>query len=64
MSLEFRVEAFNPFNRTEMNDPVATNALAPTTTNNGVVTGGFGYINPGSLYSKPRQGQLLARFRF
>ncbi len=64
MSLEFRIEAFNPFNRTEMNDPVATNALAPETTSNGVVTGGFGYINPGSLYSKPRQGQILARFRF
>jgi hypothetical protein len=64
MALEFRMEAFNVFNRTEMNDPDGSNALLTPTYSNGTVVSGFGRINPGSLYSPPRQGQLLARFRF
>ena len=65
MSLEIRMEAFNVFNRTEMNNPNGTNALlTPTRDQNGNVVSGFGRINPGSLFSPPREGQLLARFRF
>jgi hypothetical protein len=65
MSLAIRAEFFNVFNRTEINNPTSTNALATQTRNAaGVPTGGFGYINPGSLYSNPRTGQLVARFQF
>jgi hypothetical protein len=65
MTLQFRVEAYNVFNRTEMNNPTSTNALATQTMNaQGVPTAGFGWINTGSLFSGPRQGQLVARFQF
>jgi hypothetical protein len=65
MTLQIRAEFFNPFNRTYMNDPVATNPLqTPTYNSKGLLTGGFGYINPGSLQSQPRNGQLVARFQF
>jgi hypothetical protein len=65
MTLQFRVEAYNVFNRTEMNNPTSTNALATQTVNGaGVPTAGFGWINTGSVFSSPRQGQLLARFQF
>lgn len=67
MSLAIRGEFFNVFNRTEINDPVGTNALATQTRNSaGVPTGGFGYVNPGSLYPfrAPRVGQIVARFQF
>jgi hypothetical protein len=65
MTLLFRVEAYNVFNRTEMNNPTSTNAAATQTVNaQGVPTAGFGWINTGSLGSGPRQGQLVARFQF
>jgi hypothetical protein len=67
ITLQLRAEFFNIFNRTEINNPTGTNALATQTANAaGVPTGGFGYINPTSLYpfSTPRQGQILARFQF
>ena len=65
MTLQVRAEFFNPFNRTYMNDPVATNPLqTPTHNSQGLLTGGFGYINPGSLQNQPRNGQLVARFQF
>jgi len=65
MSLQIRIEAFNVFNRTEMNNPDGSNALlTPVRDSNGNLVSGFGRINPGSLYSPPRQGQLLARFQF
>jgi len=65
MSLQIRGEFYNVFNRTEMNNPAAGNALATQTRNTaGVATGGWGWINPGSLFSTPRQGQSLARFQF
>lgn len=65
MSLQVRAEFFNAFNRAEMNDPVSTNALLTQARNtSGASTGGFGFVNSGSLYSAPRQGQLLARFQF
>jgi hypothetical protein len=53
------------FNRTEMNNPTSTNALATQTANSqGVPTAGFGWINTGSLFSSPRNAQLVARFQF
>jgi hypothetical protein len=62
MSLTIRGEFFNVFNRTEINNPVSTNALASKTTNaSGVLTGGFGFVNPGSVYANPRSGQILVR---
>jgi hypothetical protein len=65
MTLQFRAEAYNVFNRTEMNNPTSTNALATQTVNaQGVPTAGFGWINTGSLFSSPRNAQLVARFQF
>ena len=65
MSLELRVEAFNVFNRTQMNDPDGTNSLLTAVRDaNGVLQSGFGRIDPGSLNAPPRHGQMLARFRF
>jgi hypothetical protein len=56
---------FNVFNRTEMNNPTSTNAAATQTVNSlGNATAGFGWINTGSLFSSPRQGQMVARFQF
>ena len=50
------------FNRTEPNNPTATNALATQTRNAaGLTTAGFGYINTATT-GTPRQGQLVARF--
>jgi hypothetical protein len=63
--LQVRGEFFNVFNRTEFNNPDSTNALAtPTRNTAGVPTAGFGRINPGSLFSNPRSGQIVARFQF
>jgi len=74
MTLQFRAEFYNVFNRLEMNNPTSTNALATQTRNaQGVPTGGFGWINTGSLFTlttgsggaeSSRQGQLAARFVF
>jgi hypothetical protein len=65
MSFQIRAEFFNPFNRTYMNDPVASNPLVtPTHNSSGALTSGFGYINAGSLNSQPRNGQIVARFQF
>ena len=65
MRLEMRAMFFNPFNRTELNNPASTNALATTTRNSaGLLTGGFGWVNPGSTFSSPRNGMLEAKFQF
>jgi hypothetical protein len=65
MTLEIRAMFFNPFNRTELNNPASTNALATTTSNSaGLLTGGFGWINTGSTFSSSRNGMLQARFQF
>ncbi len=65
MSLELRAEFFNIFNRTELNNPTATNSLlAQSVNSSGVPTSGFGYVNPTSLYAPPRTGQLVGRFQF
>jgi hypothetical protein len=64
-SLSLRAEFFNVFNRTYLPNPSTSNPLAATTTANGVLTGGFGFINPlGSLFFQPRNGQLVARIQW
>ncbi|HXP86030.1 MAG TPA: TonB-dependent receptor [Bryobacteraceae bacterium] len=64
-NLQIRGEFTNIFNRTEPNNPTATNALATQSRNAaGQTTAGFGYINVGTVFSAPRQGQLVARFQF
>ena len=45
--------------------PDSTNALAQQVRNGaGVPTSGFGRVNPGSLFSTPRSGQIVGRFQF
>ena len=64
--LSLRAEFFNIFNRTYFPNPSTSNPLAATTTSNGVLTGGFGFINAlgGSLFFQPRNGQLVARLQW
>ena len=64
MSLQIRVEFFNIFNRTEINNPTVTNALATQVVKNGLTASGFGYINTGSVAFGPRSGQLVAQFHW
>jgi Carboxypeptidase regulatory-like domain/TonB dependent receptor len=65
LRFQIRAEFFNVFNRTYMNQPSSTNALQTRTFNSlGLTTGGFGYINPGSVLNPPRSGQIVARFQF
>jgi hypothetical protein len=64
-SFQIRAEFTNMFNRTEMNNPTATNPLAtPSRNSAGQTISGYGYINVGTVFSNPRQGQLVARFQF
>ena len=64
-SLQVRAEFTNIFNRTEANNPTSSNALATQTRNSlGQTTAGFGFINTATVFSAPRQGQLVARFQF
>jgi hypothetical protein len=63
MSLQVRAEFFNVFNRTYLNNPTSTNAQQGQTRNSqGVPVTGFGRIDAGSVFSPPRNGQLVARF--
>jgi hypothetical protein len=65
MSLQIRAEFFNIFNRTYLANPSLTAPTQPQAKNGaGVPTSGWGYINPTSLFSQPRNGQLVARFEF
>jgi hypothetical protein len=65
MSLQIRAEFFNIFNRTYLANPSLTAPTQPQARNGaGQPTSGWGYINPTSLYSQPRNGQLVARFTF
>ncbi|HEY7337801.1 MAG TPA: TonB-dependent receptor [Bryobacteraceae bacterium] len=65
MTFQVRAEFTNIFNRTEMNNPTSTNILATQTRNNaGQTTAGFGFINTASVALPPRQGTIVARFRF
>ena len=64
MNLQIRGEFTNMFNRTVLNSPTSTNALATQTTNSaGKTTAGFGYINTANTTGQ-RQGQMVARFTF
>ncbi|HLI85165.1 MAG TPA: TonB-dependent receptor [Bryobacteraceae bacterium] len=63
-SLSIRAEFDNIFNRTRYPNPTSTNALAPQTVNSaGIATAGFGWLNTAGA-GTPRQGQIVARFRF
>ena len=67
-SLSIRAEFTNVFNRTVFPSPTSTNALAPQTRvnnsdPNSTATGGFGWLNT-TAGGTPRQGQIVARFRF
>jgi hypothetical protein len=63
--MNIRFEFFNVFNRTEVNNPTSTNAAATQSVSaTGQTISGFGYINNGSVYSNPRSGQAVIRFRF
>lgn len=65
MMLQIRAEFTNIFNRTQVNDPSSTNALATQTRDaQGNTTAGFGFINTGTVFSPPRQGTLVGRFTF
>jgi hypothetical protein len=65
MNFSIRAEFFNVFNRTYMNDPSSGNFQEAVRYDSaGNVISGFGRINPGSVYSPPRSGQLVARFQF
>ena len=64
MSFSVRAEFFNIFNRTEMNNPSATNAQATQVVQNGLTASGFGYINTGSVAFGPRSGQLVGQFHW
>jgi hypothetical protein len=65
VTLNIRAEFTNVLNRTEMNNPTSTNVLATQTRNAaGQTTAGFGWINTSSVFSQPRQGDIIARIRF
>jgi len=69
MNLQIRAEFTNVFNRTEMGNPVTTNAFATQTRTNAndptsKPTAGFGWIDTTSVENPPRQGTLIARFTF
>jgi hypothetical protein len=65
MTFTLRAEFTNIFNRTEISNPTSTNVLATQTKNAaGQNTAGFGWINTTSVAFQPRQGDLIARFRF
>jgi hypothetical protein len=68
MSLELRAEFFNIFNRLYLPTPVPFNPTATVTRNSaGELTGGFGFVNHNGNTvdgSRPRTGQLVARFQF
>jgi hypothetical protein len=66
-NFNIRIEFTNIFNRTEINDPVATNPQAQQTVSpaTGQTTAGFGFINTlGTTFGMPRQGQIVARLKF
>ncbi len=69
VTLSVRAEFTNIFNRTEVNNPVngaaAGQAFNSTqTVKNGLNTGGFGWVNTATVFSTPRQGDVVVRVRF
>lgn len=64
-SVQLRGEFFNAFNRLYLNNPTSTNPAASVTRNSrGELTGGFGFINPASVFQPPRNAQLMLRVQF
>jgi len=66
LSLQFRIEFYNIFNRIiySSSNPSASNPLATTTYNAaGQLTGGFGYMNANN-FSGERTGQAVVRIDF
>jgi hypothetical protein len=65
MALQIRAEFFDIFNRTRLANPSLTVPTQPQARKGaGQPASGWGYVNPTSLYTQPRNGQLLARFTF
>lgn len=73
MSFSLRAEFFNLFNQNlSIANPVTSSPATPPTRSNGVLTGGFGYLNYNGIASNsvnsslptPRTGQLVARIEF
>jgi hypothetical protein len=64
VNFQIRGEFTNFMNRAEMNNPTSGNAFATQTTRAGQNTAGFGWINTATVFSAPRQGQLVARVTF
>jgi hypothetical protein len=73
MALSLRVEFFNILNRLEsLPNPSTANPQTPPTRQNGVLTGGFGFVNytqistnnQNNVYPAPRTGQFVLRFEF
>ena len=71
--ISFRAEFFNIFNRLEsFPNPSTANPATPPTRSNGLLTGGFGFINytqitsnsQNNAYPSPRTGQVVLRFEF
>ena len=67
-TLQLRVEFNNIFNRTFINDPLATNPFAPASKGpNGYYTGGYGYINlatTSTQFGQPRNGDIVMKVTF
>lgn len=71
--ISIRAEFFNIFNRLEsFPNPSTSNPATPPTRSNGLLTGGFGFINytqitsnsQNNAYPSPRTGQVVLRFEF
>jgi hypothetical protein len=71
--MSLRAEFFNILNRMEVvSDPSTGSPSNPPTRNNGLLTGGFGYMNYTNVTSNsvagslpaPRNGQVVIRFEF
>jgi hypothetical protein len=65
ITFNVRAEFTNIFNRTEQSNPVVANAqTTQTKSGSGTITGGFGWINPGSVAAPPRAGTIIGRIQF
>jgi hypothetical protein len=65
VSLSFRIDLQNVFNRTYMNNPTSTNAKATQTRDaTGKPISGFGYISTATVAFPPRAGIIVGRFNF
>lgn len=73
LQIKFRAEFFNVFNRMESFPNPSTSAPGtPPTYSNGLLTGGFGFVNytqitsnsQNNAYPSPRTGQIVLRLEF